>query len=323
MKIHFFTLTILIVLFSSCSVKDAEEIKYNYITIYSDSKTDNDSLIFRKFEKEEKIKVRFRYIPSDSILYTIKTEKFNSEADLILLSNYNLLKKASRKKLFLPIKSTVLEKNIDPIYHSTQNHWFGLSKTPLVVICHKNVLSKDRIKNYHELIKPEWKNKISLQEKNNQTMKYFENNIRFLLKIKADTFLTKLEKQSFLPRSGDDFKQIERVKNGETIFSIVKLSSLAESHFKYDTTNEKNTQKVQAIFPNQRKKGCFMAISGGGVHRYARNPQNAQKMLEFLSSNRAQYKYAEKRYEFPISKDVNPCFELEKFKKFRGRLYKY
>ena len=109
----------------------------------------------------------------------------------------------------------------------------------------------------------------------------------------------------------------------EALLGIVKLSSLAKSHSNYDTKNAKNSHKVQAIFPNQRKRGCYMSISGGGVHRYARNPQNAKKMLEFLSSKRAQYKYAEKRFEYPILRDVNPCFELENFRKFRGRFYKY
>ncbi|MES2590228.1 MAG: extracellular solute-binding protein [Bacteroidota bacterium] len=319
--VTFFVITTILVY--SCAIKDAEEQKRNYLTIYTDINYNQDTLLFNKFEKEEKIKVYVKYLPKDSIIKTLKREHFNSNADLLLLSNYDLLKKANRKNLLLPIKSDILDENVDPSYRSRKKTWYGLSKTPLVIIYNEKALKRDTLKSYHELLKPKWAGKISLQEKNNSTYRTFRNNLHFLLKNEADSFLLKLNKQVLLAKQGDDFTQINRINRRESLLSIVKLSSLAELQTKYDYKSPKNVRDVEVIFPNQRKRGCYLSITGAGVYRYAKNSANAIKMLEFLSSKRAQYKYAETRFDYPLLRNTEICYALSKFRKFRARFYKY
>ena len=43
-------------------------------------------------------------------------------------------------------------------------------------------------------------------------------------------------------------------------------------------------QKFKNIFPAQNTTGTHINISGGGVTKYAKNKENAIKLLEFLSS---------------------------------------
>ena len=79
---------------------------------------------------------------------------------------------------------------------------------------------------------------------------------------------------------------------------------------------------VSVIFHNQRKRGCYFTISGGGVYRYAKNPMQAQKLLEFLSGKRSQYLFAEGRFEYPIMQNVDAHYLLQSYGKIRGRFYK-
>ena len=61
---------------------------------------------------------------------------------------------------------------------------------------------------------------------------------------------------------------------------------------------------VKIIFPNQKGRGTHVNISGGAVTKYAKNRENAVRLLEYLSGDAAQGKYAELNFEYPVKKDV-------------------
>lgn len=308
-----------LLLFSACTLKNAEEGKIKSVTIYTDSYVEKDNNLFQVFEKSTNINVHVYYFKNTDLIQKLKAEKYNSKADLLVLSNYESIRQIEKQKLFLEIKSEVLNKNIDKIYRSSKNNWFALSKSPLVIIYNSSFLKKDTIKTYHELLSPKWKSKICLQDPRDLSYLNFAKTIKYLLKNDADTFLLKLNNQSAIAKNGDDFVQIDRVNKLQAFLSVVKLASLAEKKF----SKNKKVLAVNSIFPNQRKKGCYITISGAGVYRYAQNPLYAQQLLEFLSSKKAQKIYAQNRFEYPVTKNATISKVLIPFGKYRGRFYKY
>ena len=127
--------------------------------------------------------------------------------------------------------------------------------------------------------------------------------------------------QTNLPKKGNDLDQIIRIKNNQAQLAIIQLSSLAKMLDKKNKNYLLSYNNVCPIFPNQRKKGTYYKISGAGIYRYAKNPQNAKKMLEFLASKRAQYLFASGRYEIPVVKGVDICYQVKNFGKYRARFY--
>jgi iron(III) transport system substrate-binding protein len=99
--------------------------------------------------------------------------------------------------------------------------------------------------------------------------------------------------------------------------SILKANALKTS--KKDSLNQPFSKSIGVIFPNQTKKGCFYNITGAGIYRYARNPIQARKLVEFLASKRAQYQFAAGRFEYPVVKNINPHYLLDPFGKYRAR----
>jgi iron(III) transport system substrate-binding protein len=71
-------------------------------------------------------------------------------------------------------------------------------------------------------------------------------------------------------------------------------------------TNEKEpeqkewAQSVNLVFPNQDDRGAHMNISGAAVTQFAPNRENAVKLIEFLSADKAQQIYADVNSEFPV-----------------------
>jgi iron(III) transport system substrate-binding protein len=92
-----------------------------------------------------------------------------------------------------------------------------------------------------------------------------------------------------------------------------------ESNQQKDTLNKRLYRNIEVIFPSQTQKGTFYNVTGAGIYKYARNPENAKKLLQYLTSKKAQYAFASGRFEFPILSDVKADPRLAQFGNFRGR----
>ncbi len=305
-----------VLLLASCMVQDAEAPKKQFVTVYTDYLGENDSLLFEKFRKEEKIIVYYKLLPADSILEIIQSEKYNSYADLVVLHGADQLQQAGKLKYFSTISSEQLLA-MDKNYISRGKTWVALSKTPIVLIYDQRFLKADTISFYNEVLQAKWKGKIALQDGSSSTLKVLGNSIA-QLNAKYKTFLPQLNMQSALPRSGNDLTQIKRVHSGQAQLAFVELASLVKANQRKDTLNKPIYTNIGVIFPGQKQKGSFYNVTGAGIYRYARNPANAEKLLEFLSSKRAQYDFASGRLEFPVL-DVKTDYRLEAYGKFRAR----
>jgi iron(III) transport system substrate-binding protein len=102
----------------------------------------------------------------------------------------------------------------------------------------------------------------------------------------------------------DDTKAMEAVAAGQCDVTLVNT-------YYFGRLMEKNPTLPLAIFwPNQNLKnkasGVHVNISGAGVTRHAKNPAGAQKLIEWLSSDKAQNLFADNNLEFPVNPKVKP-----------------
>jgi iron(III) transport system substrate-binding protein len=64
--------------------------------------------------------------------------------------------------------------------------------------------------------------------------------------------------------------------------------------------------KVAIAWPNQGGSGVHVNISGAGVTRHAKHPEDARRLLEWLSSTEAQGLFAGLNLEYPVNPAVTP-----------------
>ncbi|HUF19978.1 MAG TPA: extracellular solute-binding protein, partial [Burkholderiales bacterium] len=60
------------------------------------------------------------------------------------------------------------------------------------------------------------------------------------------------------------------------------------------------------FWPNQAGAGVHVNVSGAGVTRHAKNRDGAIRLLEWLSSARAQNLFADANLEYPVNPAVQP-----------------
>ena len=89
--------------------------------------------------------------------------------------------------------------------------------------------------------------------------------------------------------------------------------------FSEDPEQRKWAESVRLVFPNQDDgdRGAHVNISGGGVAKFSKNKAEAQKLLEFLTSEKAQKLYGEINFEYPANLKIEPGDELKSWGSFR------
>ena len=96
----------------------------------------------------------------------------------------------------------------------------------------------------------------------------------------------------------DDTRALEFVAAGKCDVTIVNT-------YYFGRLMSKDPKLPLAVFwPNQNDGGVHVNISGAGVTRHGRNEAAAIKLLEFLSSDKAQNLFADVNMEYPVNPKI-------------------
>jgi iron(III) transport system substrate-binding protein len=304
----------------SCRSENAKEVKYQFVRVFTDYKGAFDEEIILKFEKESGIDVHFIHLSSDSLLSKLTTQKYSSGVDLIIFSNAQTIPR------FLPYFSRLDEKNIenlDKSYISASEKWLTLAKSPVVLCANKQLIDPKSLKYFADLKNSRLQGLLTVSQYGTPSLDVFERSYRELRVRDVDSFFVHFYRNRYMVK-GDDFEQLKLIKTGTKAIGIIELSYYlaAKEKVKKDSLSQREFSNLQVILPAQNKKGTIYNIHGAGIYRYAENRNNAAKLLYFLSSKSAQYKFAAGRNSFPISQGVDVNYHLQAYKRLRGRFYK-
>ncbi len=109
----------------------------------------------------------------------------------------------------------------------------------------------------------------------------------------------------------NDTKAMEFVAAGKCDVTIV-------NSYYYGRLIEKDPSLPLAIFwPNQDGSGVHVNISGAGITKNAKNKHAAIKLLEFLSSRKAQNLFADINMEYPANPKIKPDSIVMKWGSFK------
>ena len=97
----------------------------------------------------------------------------------------------------------------------------------------------------------------------------------------------------------NDTNALKAVSSGQCGITIVNTYYLARllDDPKYDN--------LELFWANQNDRGVHVNISGAGIVKTSQNKKEAQKLLEYLSSDSAQDFYASANKEYPVLKDAS------------------
>ena len=116
---------------------------------------------------------------------------------------------------------------------------------------------------------------------------------------------------------GSDRDQVRDVAAGVGDLAIVNTYYLGLLFNGEDERDRALADQVGVFFPNQNDRGAHMNVSGAGVTAHSPNPDNALRLLEFLTDTEAQTGYAEANYEYPVKPGIAWAETLMEWGEFR------
>lgn len=318
-SVFFSLLVCAVTLLSSCKNSEPGQEKLQKVIVYTDHYISRDSVLFKRFEQTHRIKVYVKYIHRDSILSVIKDEKYNSYADLILLQGADIMRKAEHQKILRPFSFDEKVYNIEKEYTSRYHNWIALSKDPVIIAHIPGKTATDTLVYFSDVLKERWKGKVALQSDGSSTLQTLLKGLEAMKSPRLYLYGSFLKKQATLPRQGSDLDQLKRIRSGKAEIAFVSLSSVIEAQqTSIDSTGNSAFNTIIPVFPGQPHKGTFYNITSGGIYRYARNIENADKLLEYLSST-GQAEFASNRMEFPVKPNTKIADPLQIYGKYKAR----
>lgn len=251
----------------------------------------------------------------EGMLERLRGEGANTSADLVFTADIGRLLDLKKAGLTRAVDSAKLERGLPARVRDPENHWFGLTARARIF-----AVAADRVAtapaSYEELAAPEWRGRICTRSgKHRYNIALFASVIVAHGETAAENWLRGVKKNLARKPQGNDRAQVKAVAAGECDVAVLNhyyLHKMAQ-----DPKQKAWAEAVRAVFPNQNDRGTHMNISGMAMTRYAPNPENARRLMEFLASDRAQKMYADLNGEYPVNEKIVLPAALQSLGKFK------
>jgi iron(III) transport system substrate-binding protein len=289
------------------------------VVVYSARNEQLIKPLFDAYTKETGVQVKFVTDKEGPLMARLKAEGRNTPADIFMTVDAGNLWQAAQEDLLKLVNSKVLAGNIPEHLRDFGNEWFGLSVRARTVVYNRNKVKTGELSTYEDLANPKWKQRLCLRTSKkvyNQSlvgMMMFEHGEEKTEQI-VRGWVANLATDPF----PDDTKAMEAVAAGLCDATIVNT-------YYFGRLMEKKPNLPLSIFwPNQNLKtkaaGVHVNISGAGIARHAKHEAAAIKLLEWLSSEKAQNLYADVNLEYPANPKVKSDATVAAWGNFKPNL---
>ena len=255
--------------------------------------------MFDAFTKETGIKVKYTTDNEGALLARLEAEGKNTPADMLITADAGNLWAAAQAGLLKAVKSDVLENNIPAHLRDPANEWFGLSIRARTLIYNTKKVKPEELSTYEDLADPKWRNRLCLRT----SKKVYNQSLVAMMiaehgEAKTEAIVKGWVANLATDPLSDDTRALEFVAAGKCDVTIVNT-------YYFGRLMSKDPKLPLAVFwPNQNDGGVHVNISGAGVTRHGRNEAAAIKLLEFLSSDKAQNLFADVNMEYPVNPKI-------------------
>ncbi len=297
-KLFYSALTCIFLLHINIPAKSTEK----EVRVYSGRHYDTDRSVYKKFADETGIKVRLIEAAGISLIERLKREGKSSQADLILLVDAARITNAAKAGLLQRIESDSLENDVPNGLKDKSKEWYALTRRVRVLVANPKVVDVSKIRDYKDLADPSLKGKVCLR---NRKSPYNQSLVANQIVNKGESITKAWLKgmianvsQPFFPGDISLVRAVSKKKCGIGIVNHYYVARmLAGVNGRRDALYAKRTS---VITPNP----SHVNISAGGVARYAKNKNEAIKLLEYLASPEGSTGLAAPTFEHPL-KEVN------------------
>lgn len=249
------------------------------------------------------------------MLERLQSEGRNTPADLVFTVDIGRLADIKSAGLTQSVDSELLDMHIPVSQRDAQGHWYGLTQRARILVASKD-RAKGEVSTYEGLASENMKGRVCTRSGKHPYMVGLTASMISYHGIEgAEKWLTGLKNSLARKPQGNDRAQVKAIKEGECDVAVIN------HYYMYNMLKDPKqvpwAESVDVIFPNQGDRGTHMNISGMAMTKYAKNPENALKLMEYLASSKAQKLYSEVNGEYPVQQGVEWSEQLKMWGEFK------
>lgn len=272
------------------------------VNIYSYRQSFLIDPILEEFTKNTGIKTNVVFAKK-GLIERLKREGKFSPADIVLTSNFSKLLQLQNEGLTQNIDTSLVANNIPAQYRDPSNQWIALTKRVRNIYTSKDRLSDVASINYEDLVQGRYKGKICTRSgKHPYNLGLISSMIAHKGEEATQTWLEGVKANLARKPQGNDRAQVKAIKEG--LCDVSLGNSYYYGKMMMDSKQKAWAEAVTIQFPNQDNRGAHINVSGVVIAKHSPNKVNAQKLVNFLTGDKAQQMYASKNMEYPVKENV-------------------
>lgn len=286
-------------LLSGCFAKDKKISTGEIVNVYSARNYTGDKIIYEAFEKKTGIRVNLTTGKASELLEELIREGEDTEADLFITADIIYLNNAIEYNITKSIESKNINENVPQSLRGKNNEWIGITTRARAIAYNKEYISRDEISTFEDLASDKWKGKIVTRSSDSL---YSQSLLGSIIdnkgEEKARVWAEKVVGNFARKPEGNDKDQIKSISKGEGEIAIVN------AHYVGCMLNSEELEEVEAsknigvVIP----KDTSINISGVVQSKYSKNSENAVKLIEFITDEKAQQAFSDNNYEYPVNR---------------------
>ena len=269
------------------------------VTVYSSRKEHLIKPLFESFTKDTGIKVEYLTGKGGALIERLKLEGANTQADMFMTVDAGNLWYAGSQDLFQPIQTETLKSNIPAYLRDPDGLWTGLSIRARTIVYSTKRVNPSDLSTYADLATNKWKGKLCLRtSKKIYTKSLTASVIYNHCEDKAGDIISGWVNNLAATPNAKDSHVMNAILAGQCDVGLVNTY-----YFGRLVAKQPNAP-LKLFWANQDTTGVHVNVSGAGVTKHASNAAGATKLLEWLSSAKAQAIYGLLNKEYPANQNV-------------------
>jgi len=269
------------------------------VVVYSARKEHLIKPLFDRYTEETGVSISYITDKAGPLLQRLRAEGKRTPADMLITVDAGNLWHAAESGVLAKLDSPVLDANVPVNLRDPEGRWFGLSERARTIVYSTERVTPAQLSSYEDLADPKWRGKLCLRTSKKV---YNQSLVATLIarhgEEKAEQIVSGWVANLAAAPFSNDTKAMQAVEAGQCDVTIVN------TYYFGRLQNKQPDIKLALFWANQDSSGVHINVSGAGVTRYAKHPEAAQRLLEWLSSETAQAEFAGSNMEFPVNSKV-------------------
>lgn len=265
------------------------------LVVYSERKPPLLDPVLQAYTAETGVAIEVRTDGADALIERLAAEGATTPADVLITVDAGNLWQAAERNLLAATASPVLEANVPANLRDGQGRWFGLSERARTIMYATGRVDPASLSTYEALAEPQWKGKLCLRS----SAKVYNQSLVATMVERLGAEATREVLKGWVanlaaPPFADDTLLLKAIAAGQCEVGITNTYYLGR------LLKEDPAFAVRPFWANQDGAGVHVNISGAGVVAASDRPEQARALIEWLSSDAVQTKFAELNFEYPV-----------------------